>query len=184
MRKAYGKSWGTGRNVMSNGSDTRPWMTKIITKSPFVKESDSDGESFWSIEVEDPATNRTVRTSISPYALLHSLGEERGEQELFTCGCGVAECARIYHERFECTEKFVHWIFEEMGTDYSLFFDRIAYETSAIEMFHDIYVTKDGWDFNSCEYCSYEEFKAEVDEFLSAKPRFKAIWDEIEENKR
>ena len=155
---------------------------KLITKSPFVKESDSEGGVFWSIELEDPATNRIVGASISPYALLHSLGEERGEQELFTCGCGVAECAGFYHERFKCTEKYVNWSLEEMGIAYSLFFDRVVYEIGAIEMLHDIYVTKAGWDFNSCEYCSYEEFKAEVDEFLAAKPHFKVIWDRFKES--
>lgn len=154
---------------------------QIIEKSPFIKDTDSEEGFFWSIEVNDPASNRIVETSISPYALLNSLGEERGEQELFTCGCGVAECARIYHEKFECTEKYVHWSFVELGTAYSLFFDRIAYEVGAIEMLHDIYVTKAGWKFNAIEYYSYEDFKADVDKFLAAKPHFKAIWDEIEE---
>lgn len=58
---------------------------QIIEKSPFVKSTDSEDGVFWSIKVKDPVTNRTVSTSISPYALLNSLGEERGEQELFTC---------------------------------------------------------------------------------------------------
>lgn len=154
---------------------------QIIEKSPFVKSADSEDGVFWSIEVKDPATNRTVATSISPYALLNSLGEERGEQELFTCDCGVAECARIYHEKFECTEKYVHWSFVERGTAYSLYFDRITHEMAAIEMLHDIYVTKEGWKFNAIEYYSYEDFKSAVDEFLAAKPHFKAIWDETEE---
>ena len=117
------------------------------------------------------------------YALLNSLGEEGGEQELFTCGCGVDECARIYHEEFDCTEKCVHWRFEKMGIAYSLFFDRIAYEIGAIEMLHDIYATKAGWKFNAIEYYSYEDFKFAVAEFLAAKPHFKVIWDEIDNEK-
>ena len=154
---------------------------QIIEKSPFVKFHDAEDGFCWSIEVKDPATNRMVETSISPYALLNSLGEVQGEQELFTCGCGVSECARIYHEKFECTEKYVHWSFVELGTAYSLFFDRIVYETGAIEMLHDVYVTKIGWKFNAIEYYSYEDFKTAVDEFLSAKPRFKAMWSEVVE---
>ena len=154
---------------------------QIIEKSPFVKSTDSEDGVFWSIEVKDTATNRTVATSISPYALLASLGEERGDQELFTCDCGVAECARIYHEKFECTEKYVHWSFVEQRIAHSLFFDRITYEMAAIEMLHDIYVTKEGWKFNAIEYDSYEDFKSAVDEFLAVKPHFKAIWDETEE---
>lgn len=153
----------------------------MIEKSPFVRSFDAEDGFFWSIEVHDPATNRTVSTSISPYALLNSLGEERGEQDLFTCDCGVPECARIYHEKFACTEKYVHWSFEELGITYSLFFDRSIYERAAIEMLHDIYSTKEGWKFNASEYSSYEEFKSAVDEFLVAKPNFKAIWDDIEE---
>ena len=43
------------------------------------------------------------------------------------------------------------------------------------------YVTKVGWKFNAIEYYSYEDFKADVDKFLAAKPRFKTVWDEIEE---
>ena len=156
---------------------------QIIEKSPFVKATDVEDGFVWSIEVNDPSTNRAVDTSISPYALLNSLGEERGEQNLFTCGCGVAECARIYHEKFECTETYVHWSFVEMGTACSLFFDRLAYETGAIEMLHDIYVTKVGWKFNAIEYYSYEDFKSAVDKFLSAKPHFKTIWDELEDGK-
>ena len=154
---------------------------QIIMKSPFVKDADSEEGFFWSIEVNDPATNRTIEASISPYALLHSLGEEQGEQDLFTCGCGVAECARIYHEKFACTEKYVCWSFVELGIAYSLFFDRIAYEVGAIEMLHDIYVTKAGWKFNAIEYYSYEDFKAAVDKFLVAKPQFKTLWEEFEE---
>ena len=46
-------------------------------------------------------------------------------------------------------------------------------------MLHDIYVTQSGWRFNAIEYDSYEQFKTAVDEFLSAKPRFKTIWDEL-----
>ena len=88
--------------------------------SPFVKSLDDEDGFFWSLEVKDPSTDQTVETAISPYALLNSLGEESGEQELFTCGCGVAECARIYHEKFECTDKYVHWSFVELGTAYSL----------------------------------------------------------------
>lgn len=153
----------------------------IIKKSPFVKSIDAEDGCVWSIEVNDPVTNRTVSTSISPYALLNSLGEERGEQDLFTCDCGVPECARIYHTKFFCTEQYVHWSFEELGTAYSLFFDRIAYERAAIEMLHNIYDTKEGWKFNAAEYWSYEDFKSAVDEFLAAKPYFKTIWNEIEE---
>ena len=156
---------------------------QIIAKAPFVKSTDAEDGFFWSIEVKDPATERTIATSISPYALMNSLGEERGEQELFTCGCGVAECARIYHEKFECTEKYIHWSFVELGTAYSLFFDRITYEMAAIEMLHDIYVTKEGWKFNAIEYYSYEDFKSAVDEFLAAKPYFKTVWNELEDGK-
>lgn len=156
------------------------YVQQVIAVSPFVKEDDDEG-FLWSFRVIEPTTNQQIDTSISPYALLNSLGEERGEQELLTCGCGVAECARISHEKFECTEKYVHWSFVEMGTVHSLFFDRISYEMAAIEMLHDIYVTKVGWRFNAIEYNSYEDFKTAVDEFLSAKPHFKYIWDELEE---
>jgi len=156
---------------------------QIIAKAPFVKSTDAEDGFCWSIEVKDPATERTIATSISPYALMNSLGEERGEQELFTCGCGVAECARIYHEKFECTEKYIHWSFVELGAAYSLFFDRITYEMAAIEMLHDIYVTKEGWKFNAIEYYSYEDFKSAVDEFLAAKPYFKTVWNELEDGK-
>jgi hypothetical protein len=162
---------------ISNASNIR----QVIIESPFVKEDDDEG-FLWSFRVVEPTTNQQIDTSISPYALLNSLGEERGEQELLTCGCGVAECARISHEKFECTEKYVHWSFVEMGTAHSLFFDRISYEMAAIEMLHDIYVTKVGWRFNAIEYNSYEDFKTAVDEFLAAKPHFKAMWDEAEED--
>ena len=162
---------------ISNASN----IQQVIIESPFVKEDDDEG-FLWSFRVVEPTTNQQIDTSISPYALLNSLGEERGEQELLTCGCGVAECARISHEKFECTEKYVHWSFVEMGAAHSLFFDRISYEMAAIEMLHDIYVTKVGWRFNAIEYNSYEDFKTAVDEFLAAKPHFKAMWDEAEED--
>ena len=71
----------------------------MIIESPFVKEDDDEG-FLWSFRVIEPATNQQIDTSISPYALLNSLGEERGEQEFLTCGCGVAECARIGRVRF------------------------------------------------------------------------------------
>lgn len=154
---------------------------QIIEKSPFVKDIDSTEGFFWSLEAKDPATNQTVAASISPYALLNSLGEDRGEEELFTCGCGVAECARICHERFVRTEAYIRWSFVGSGTAYARSFDRIAYEVGAIEMLHDIYVTRVGWRFNAMEYDSYEDFKVDVDRFLAAKPRFKAMWDAIEE---
>ena len=51
---------------------------QIIEKSPFVNSPILKMVFFWSIEVKDPATNRTVATSISPYARLNSLGEVRG----------------------------------------------------------------------------------------------------------
>ena len=50
-------------------------------------------------------------------------------------------------------------------------------------MLHDIYMTKVGWKFNAMEYNSYEDFKIGVDAFLTAKPYFKAIWDELDEGK-
>ena len=65
-----------------------------------------------------------------------------------------------------------------MGAVYSLYFDRITYEVGTIEMLHDIFVTKAGWKFNAIEYYSHEDFKADVDKFLAAKPHFK---DEMQE---
>lgn len=65
---------------------------QIIEKSPFVKSADSEDGVFWSIEVKDPATNRTVATSISPYALLASLGEERGVRN---CSRAIAEWLNV-----------------------------------------------------------------------------------------
>ncbi len=58
----------------------------ISEKSPFVKEDDPEG-FLWLFRVVDPITNRLVETSFSPYALLNSLGEVYGEQELLTCSC-------------------------------------------------------------------------------------------------
>ena len=89
----------------------------IIEKSPFVKEDDPEG-FLWLFRVVDPITNRLVETSFSPYALLNSLGEAYGEQELLTCSCGVAGCAGIYHEKFKSTERFVHWSFVNKGIVY------------------------------------------------------------------
>ena len=153
---------------------------KTIDKSPFCKDDDLE-EPLWSFKAIDPNSGSLIETSISPCALLNSLGEDNGSHELLTCDCGVAECARLCHEKFECTEKHVHWSFVKTGTAYSLFFDRISYELGAMEMLHDIYVTKVGWRFNAIEYSSYEDFKVSVDEFLDAKPHFKTIWDEIAE---
>ncbi len=155
---------------------------QIIKEAPFVKAVTSDDRRVhWWFVAKDPATNRTVSTFLSPYALMKSLGKEHGEEELLTCGCGVAGCAGFSDERFERTEAYVHWSFEEMGTAYSLFFERRAYEVGAIEMLHEVYTSKEGWQFNGTEYWSYEEFKSEVDKFLAVKPYFKAIWDELEE---
>ena len=155
---------------------------KIIGKSPFVKEDDEDG-FLWSFKAIDPSTNREIDASISPYALLNSLGKDHGAQELLTCGCGIAECAGIRYERFERTEDYVRWSFNYRGPSCTLYFDRIAYEIGAIEMLHDIYVTKVGWKFNGSEYDSYDAFNAAVDEFLAANPHFRTIWDEIDNEK-
>ena len=51
-------------------------------------------------------------------------------------------------------------------------------------MLHDVYFTKEGWCFVCNEYNSYDDFKSAVDEFLAAKPRFKAMWDEIDAETR
>ena len=154
---------------------------QLIEESPFVKTSDAEDGLFWSFKVKDPATEKLVEASIHPDALMDSLGEERGEADLLVCGCSVAGCAGFAHEKFESTDKYVHWSLSEYRQPYSWFFDRIAYEVGAIEMLHEIYVSKIGWRFNALCYDSYEAFKVAVDEFLVAKPHFKTIWDEIEE---
>ena len=65
---------------------------KLIEASPFV----ADGNGDWSFTVKDPATGNTISTSIDPMALFASLGEKCGSEPLMTCGCSIAECARIY----------------------------------------------------------------------------------------
>ncbi|MBP5509944.1 MAG: hypothetical protein J6Z49_03425 [Kiritimatiellae bacterium] len=147
---------------------------QLISQSPFVKDADENG---WSFEVTDPETGNRFNSSISPWALLHSLGEERIEIELLVCGCSDAGCAGLDNEIFECSEKCVHWSFTEYGHPYSWFFDRTVYETGAMQMLHEIYVTQKGWDFNALEYESYDAFKNAIDDFLVAKPVFKRIWD-------
>lgn len=93
----------------------------------------------------------------------------------------MAECARIGHEKFACSEKYVHWSFVELGT----VFDGIEFPAH----FRDVYVVE---HFNRADLvCDsvkeqrvdspYEDFKADVDKFLAVKPHFKAIWDKIEE---
>ena len=156
---------------------------QLIIHSPFVKEDDSENGIGWVFKVTDPETGNVVKTYISPYSLFHSLGETSGETELLVCSCSVAGCAGLFDEEFECTDKYVHWSLTEHGQPYSWYFDRVAYETGAIKMLHDIYVSKEGWSFNALEYGSYDDFKFEVERFLADKPRFKAIWDVIERNK-
>ena len=151
---------------------------KIISKSPFVKESDGEG-IFWSIKTVDPISNRKFDTAISPRALLKSLCENHGFEELLTCTCGIAECKGIRYERFERTDNYIRWSFNDNGKTYTLYFDRSTYETGAIEMLHDVYFTKEGWYFVYSEYDSYDDFKSAVDKFLATKPHFKSIWDEV-----
>ncbi len=153
----------------------------LISQSPFFKEVDPQHCVGWAFQVKDPASGKMVDASISPYALLSSLGEERGEEELLVCGCSVAGCAGFFNEIFETTEQYIHWSLTEYGRPYSWYFDRAEYEIGAVRMLHDIYVSQVGWDFNALEYSSYERFKDAIDSFLAAKPYFKAIWDEIEE---
>lgn len=47
-------------------------------ESPFVKSPDDEDGFFWSLEVKDPSTNRTVEATFSHCALLNSLGEDGG----------------------------------------------------------------------------------------------------------
>ena len=118
---------------------------QLIRKSPFVMETDDDDTS-WYFEVDDARPGKTVSACIDARALLESLGEPRGEAPLLTCGCGVAECARIYDERFECGDGYVHWSLTYEGRPYSFFFDRDAYETGALRMLSEVYRTKTGRD--------------------------------------
>ena len=151
---------------------------QLIIQSPFVKEEDEEEGIVWRFKVIDPETGKLFTSSISPYALFHSLGETSGETDLLVCSCSVAGCAGLFHEEFECTDKYVHWSLTEYGQPYSWYFDRIAYETGAIKMLHEVYVSQKGWSFNALEYYSYDDFKYDVDDFLAGKPRLKAIWDE------
>lgn len=80
---------------------------QLIKQSPFVKEMD-DGDVSWSITIDDVQTGTTVSACIDVRALLDSLGEQCGDAPLLTCGCGEAECARIYHEHFDCGDDYIH----------------------------------------------------------------------------
>ncbi len=151
---------------------------QLIRKSPFVMETDDDDTS-WYFEVDDARPGKTVSACIDARALLESLGEPRGEAPLLTCGCGVAECARIYDERFECGDGYVHWSLTYEGRPYSFFFDRDAYETGALRMLSEVYRTKTGWEFCFGCFFSYEQFKSAVDGFLAAKPSFRKLWDSL-----
>lgn len=153
---------------------------QLIANSPFVKEPDDGSGIVWAFQVKDSASELLFDACISPYALLDSLGEERGSVDLMVCGCSDAGCAGLAHEQFETTERYVHWSLTEYRKPFSWYFDRAEYEKGAIGMLHDIYVTQSGWRFNAIEYDSYEQFKTAVDEFLSTKPRFKTIWDELD----
>lgn len=154
----------------------KPSDSQLIKKSPFVKET-YDGEVVWEFTVDDVRTGKTVDACIDARALLESLGEPCGEAPLLTCGCGVAECARIYDERFECGDGYVHWSMSYEGRPYSFFFDRDAYETGALRMLAEVYRTKTGWEFCYGCFDTYEDFKSAVDDFLAAKPSFKKVWD-------
>ena len=152
----------------------------LIAESPFVNEPDNEDGIFWSFQVKDPASGQLFDASISPRALLDSLGEERGSVDLMVCGCSVAGCAGLAHEQFETTERYVHWSLTEYRKPFSWYFDRVEYEKGAVGMLHDVYVTQLGWRFNALEYDSYERFKTAVDGFLAAKPRFKTFWDALD----
>lgn len=152
---------------------------QLILESPFVKEEGDEDGIDWAFKVIDHETGKLFNSSISPYALFHSLGETSGEIDLLVCSCSEAGCAGLFNEEFECTDKYVHWSLTEYGQPYSWYFDRIAYETGAIKMLHDIYVSQKGWSFNAFEYDSYDDFKSAVDIFLTDKPYFKAIWKEL-----
>ena len=147
------------------------------------QQEDDDEGIFWSFKTVDPISNRKIDTSLSPRALLKSLGENHGAEELLTCTCGIAECKGIRYERFERTEDYIRWSFNDNSKSCTLYFDRVAYEIGAIDMLHDVYFTKEGWQFVSDEYNSYEDFKAAVDEFLAANPHFRTIWDGIDNEK-
>jgi hypothetical protein len=163
-----------------NNMQTPPQNEKVLVESPFVKEPDDENGFWWSFEVSDPETGNSFGASISPYALLHSLGEEHGEIDLLVCGCSDAGCAGLAHEKFECTDRFVHWSLTEHRRPLSWYFERSVYENGAIGMLHEIYVSRMGWQFNALEFNSYEDFKTNVDRFLEEKPQFKTIWDELE----
>ena len=170
------------RMLEEPGVEDSPPELKIIGESPFVKEGDGDGVE-WIFKAIDPVAYRVIFASISPGALMESLRGDHGIQDLLTCTCGIADCAGIRYERFERTEEYVRWSFNYRGAARTLYFDRTVYDVSAIEMLHEVYRTKVGWWFNSYEYQSYDDFKAAVDKFLAANPRFKAIWDEVGSDK-
>ena len=154
-------------------------VKKIIMESPFAKEVSADDVS-WSFAVKDPASGKIVSASLHPLALFDSLGKESGdEDDLLVCGCSDAGCAGFTDEKFDTSDLYVHWSLKEYGKPYSWYFDRRIYEMGAVKMLREIYETKKGWDFNALYYSSYEDFRADVDEFLAAKPRFRAMWDEI-----
>lgn len=156
---------------------------QLIKKSPFVKHPDAEDEYFWSIELKDPVTGKLVAASIHPDALMDSLGEESGETDLLVCGCSDAGCAGFANERFESTDRFVHWRLTEYRRPYSWYFDRAEYEAGAVEMLHEIYVSRRGWRFNALYYDSYDDFKSAVEKFLAAKPYFRTIWNKIDNEK-
>ncbi len=151
---------------------------QLIKKSPFVKNV-YDGKEAWEFTIDDMQTGTTVSACIDARALLDSLGEQCGEAPLLTCGCGVAECADIYKEHFECGDEYVHWSLLYEGRPYSFFFDRSVYEAEALRMLSEVYRTKVGWEFCFDCFCSYEDFKEAVDAFLAAKPSFRELWNRL-----
>ena len=157
---------------------------KIISTSPFVKEDDEDYGYGWWFRAVDPVSGQLIKSAIWPGGLLRSLVEDRGADELLTCTCGFPGCAGFSHETFERTANYVRWSFTLGDNVHTLYFDRSVYEKGAITMLQDVYSTKANWDFNLFKYKSYDDFKADIDEFLVANPHFRAMWDEIDEKEK
>jgi len=130
----------------------------VISTSPF-RWSEEDREHCFSVV----AGNVELGGTLFPPGIVKSLVEQEGECDIVVCGCGVAECAGFFNERFHKTQEHVIWEMKYRGVDYELSFERSEYQRDALKVLHYMAEKNVGWNaFAFTLYRDIEEFRKAV----------------------
>ena len=90
------------------------------------------GECFSTV---NPRTGVTIGACIYLRSFLKTLEEgDHYDTFPFVCGCGEPGCSGFRVESLHKTQRLIHWSIQQYEVEHDLYFDRDAYEKSAIKM--------------------------------------------------